>query len=474
MMVTAQEDLSTLEGIREAFLARFQAAGIGYHTLGEQVLRKYFNAESQHARPASAMTFRNFLQERTTLRDPTGLLLYFEALGANEDELRKIRATLQQEIDRKLATPAQDVALRAFRDTELEEMPYSRALAECEAATRFEQSVAAPIASVSPTQYLIGTPTGPGGPTDPRNWGLLQHVQALLEFLESVELKLQDDFAAVPASEAKKRKWVAAAGAREMALAYMSYLLEHPELAEQLMSHRRYLLQGPMPDRERRLVLAMMQRMVRTLYHPYERFVQVIVLEGTKGELHRTPDAEIAIEVVGNRLFGLGLTFLITTVLGSSGTGAFFVASQLARRELSSEPLLGPPVWSEHHEALIRSQEATLAQVNAMVEQNARVRYGDVKALFDAQDEVAKRHHYAIFEQDYASAFVRDAGTWLATELHHRGLLSDSALAKFFKEFLTSAEGKRLQQAKYPQRKFEVKPRASVRPRIKREDIERA
>lgn len=463
-METAQEDLSTLEGIREAFLARFQAAGIGYHTLGEQVLRKYFSAESQHARPASAMTFRNFLQERTTLRDPTGLLLYFETLGANEEQLRRIRATLQQDIDRKLAAPAQDTALRAFRDTELQEMPYSRALAECEAATRFEQSVAVPIASVSPTQYLIGTPNGPGGASDPRNWGLLQHTQALLEFLENIELKLQDDFAAVQASDVKKRKWLAAAGVREMAVAYMSYLLEHPELAEQLMSHRRYLLQGPMPDRERRLVVALMQRMVRCLYHPYERFAQAVVLEGVKGEPHRTPDAEIAIEVVGNRLFGVGLTFLITTVLGSSGTGAFFQASQLARREFSGEPLLGPPVWSDNHEALIRSQDATLAQVNSMVEANARVRYGDLKAVFDKQDAVAKQHHYAIFEQDYATTFVRDAGTWLAAELHYRGLLSDGALARFLKDFLTSAEGKRLQQAKYAQRQFEVKPRPSLRP----------
>jgi hypothetical protein len=174
--------------------------------------------------------------------------------------------------------------------------------------------------------------------------------------------------------------------------------------------------------------------------------------------------------VVGNRLFGVGLTFLITTVLGSSGTGAFFVASQLARREFSGEPLLGPPVWSESHEALIRTLDGTLCQVNAMVEANARVRYGDLKALFDRQDVVAKQHHYAIFEQDYATTFVRDAGMWLATELHHRGLLSDNALAKFFKDFLTSAEGKRLQQAKYTQRQFEVKPRTSVRPRSRRDE----
>jgi hypothetical protein len=336
-------------------------------------------------------------------------------------------------------------------------MPYSRALAECEAATRFEQSIDAPIASVSPTQYLVGTPNAPGGPDDPRNWGLLQHVSALLAFIETLELKLQDDYAAVPTSDIKKRKWLAAAGVREMAVSYSCYLLEHPLLAEQLMSNRRYILQGPMPDRERRLAHALMKRVVRALHHAYERFAQVIVFEGIKGELHRTPDAEIAIEVVGNRLFAQGLAFLVTTVLGGSGTGAFFVAAQVSRREFSAEPLLGPAVWSEDHEALVRSQEATVAQVNAMVEGNARVRYGDIKALFDRQNEQAKRHHYAILEQDYADNFVRDAGVWLATEFHHRGLLNDSALSRFFKNFLMTAEGRRLHGAAYATRQFDAK-----------------
>lgn len=454
-MTSENEDLTTLEGIRETFLARFQAAAIGYHSLGEQVLSKYFDAADQHARPASAMTFRNFLQGRTTLRDPTALLLYFEALGATEEQLRRIRSTFQQDVDRRLATPAQDNALRAFRDTELEMMPYSRALAECEAATRFEQSVSSPIASLTPTQYLLGTPNGPGGMSDPRNWGMLQYCESLNDFLEAVELKLQDDFAAAAASDTKKRKWLAAAGVREIGTAYVSYLLEHPGFAERLMSHRRYLLQGPMPERERLVVLANIQRMVRCMYHPYERFAQVIVLEGERGEAHRTPDGEIALEIVGNRLFGSGLTFLMTTVLGGSGTGAFFVASQLARREFSGEPLQGPPVWSDHHEQLIRSHQRTLAEANAMLEANARVRYGELKALFDRQDENTKQYHYAIWEQDYACSIVREAGTQLASEMHHRGLLSDASLIGFLKRFLTTPEGRRLQQAQYPSRKFE-------------------
>lgn len=462
--MTDHEDLTTLDGVRAAFLARFQAAGIGYHALGEQVLRRYFAAESQLPRPASAMTFRNFLQERTTLRDPTGLLLYFEALGASDDEMRRIRATLQQEIDRRLAAPAQDVALRAFRDTELEDMPYTRALAECEAATRFEQSVAAPIASLSPTQYLLGTPNGPGGPEDPRNWGMLQHCQALLDFLEAVELRLQDHFAAVPASDGKKRKWHAAAGVREISTAYVRYLIEHPELAERLMSQRRYLLQGPMPERERRLAVAVVQRIVRCLYHPYERFAQAVVLEGERGQLHRTPDGEIALEIVGNRLFGVGLTFFMTTVLGSSGTGAFFVASQVARREFAGEELSGPAVWSEHHEALIREHERALSEANTMLEANSRVRYGELKAIFDRQSSAAKAHHIAVFEQDGAGTFVRDAGTQLASEFHHRGLLSDGSLLSFLKQFLTTAEGQKLHDAKYDVPLFEIEKPQTLRP----------
>lgn len=455
-MKMADEDLTTLEGIREAFMGRFHAAGIGYHALGDQVLRDYFSVDDQQARPASAMTFRNFLQGRTTLRDPTGILLYFRALGATDEEMRRIRATLQQEVDRRLATPAQDISLRAFRDAELEDMPYSRALAECEAATRFEDSIAAPIAAVSPTQYLLGTPGGPGGEDAPRNWGMLKRIQALDEFVQGVELKLQDDYAAVPASDLKKRKWLAAAGVRELATAYISYLIEHPELAEQLMSHRRYLLHGPLPERERRALLESMRKVVRCLCQPYERFVQAVVLEGDKQGRHRTPDAEIALEVVGNHLFGLGLTFYMTTVLGSSGTGTFFLASQFVRREFSGEPLTGPPVWSEDHAALVREHDQVLSRVGAMLEENPRVRYGDIKAQFERQEAAAKAHHYAVFERDYAASLVRTAGTMLATELHFRAVLSDSALTTFMKRFLTSAEGRRLHQAQYATRQFVV------------------
>lgn len=63
-MAEKREDLSTLEGIRAVFAARFEAASIGYHALGEQVLSDYWRTGRDRVKPASAMTFRNFLQTR--------------------------------------------------------------------------------------------------------------------------------------------------------------------------------------------------------------------------------------------------------------------------------------------------------------------------------------------------------------------------------------------------------------------------
>ena len=160
----------------------------------------------------------------------------------------------------------------------------------------------------------------------------------------------------------------------------------------------------------------------------------------------------------------MGLTFFMTTVLGSSGTGAFFVASQGARREFAHEKLPGPKVWSEGHEELIKSHERTLAEANAALEANTRMRYGEVKSIFDRQDEKAKALHYAIFEQDYAASTVRDAGMLIATEFHLRGLLSDSALMTFLKRFLTTSEGEALTNAKYAERQYPLPVRKSARP----------
>ena len=340
-------------------------------------------------------------------------------------------------------------------------MPYTRAVAEAEAATRFEESVSAPIAAVSPTQYLLGPAgTRDAGP-DPRNWGLLQHMRALAEFLERLEMRLQDDFANTPERDSKKRKWLAAAGLREEAQAYIDYLLARPELAELIMSQRRHILQGPMPERERRAAVSAVQRVVRCLYHSYERFAQEVVLDGDRKKLCRTPEGEVALEAVGERLFGITHSFHVTVVLGSTGTGAFFLASQQSRREFAHDKLKGPPVWSAQHEQLVTGQESTLAQATTLLEGNARVRYGEVKALFDRQSEDARTLHRAIWQQDRAPLLVRETGMLVAAELHRRELLSDAALLAFQKRFLTTAEGRAIQQAVYLERMYELPPAAA-------------
>src|SRR5574338_458763 len=96
-------DLGTLDGIRRTFEARQRTSGKGFHALGDEVLQVYLQATERLPKPVSAMTFRNFLQGKTSLRDPTGLELYFRALGAGDAEMRIIIATLQRELDRRLA-----------------------------------------------------------------------------------------------------------------------------------------------------------------------------------------------------------------------------------------------------------------------------------------------------------------------------------------------------------------------------------
>ncbi|MGD8862854.1 MAG: hypothetical protein PVI30_22770 [Myxococcales bacterium] len=450
------DDLSTLEEIRKTFLKRFEEISTGYHALGEEVQRAYFASDAQQARPASAMTFRNFLQGKTTLRDPTGLLLYFQVLGATPGEMKRIRVALQQEVDRRLAAPSQQQALKAFQDNALATMPYSRAVAEAEAATRFERSTAAPIASVSPLQYLLGPAGKKEAGDDPRSWGLLQHMQALAEYLEQLELRLQDDFASLPPRATRKRRRAAAAGVREAANAYTAYLLARPEVVELLLSSRRYILHGPMPERERQAAIASVQRTTRALYHCFERFAQEVVMDGDRKQLCRTPDGEIALETVAERLIGINHTFYVSVVLGSTGTGAAFLATQKARREFAGESLRGEPTWSFSHERLVRSHEEALARANAMLEANARVRYGELRQVFDDQAAEARALYFAVWERDYAPRIVREAGTLLAAELHARTLLSDSAVVAFYKRLLTSREGKELQRAAYEEPMYEA------------------
>jgi len=446
-MQDAAEELGTLEGLRDAFTARFRDGSRGYHALGELVMDRYFEDGNQFAKPVSAMTFRNFLQGRTTVRDPNGLLLYFECLGASGDEMQSIRATLQQAVDRKLAAPGHQSALAAFREGDLESMPYSRALAECEAATRFEESTSTPIAAVSPSHYLLG-PSGRRDAGPDRNaWGLLQHMGALQRFLTDLELKLQDAFAEAPPRAKRKRKWLAAAAVREAGDAYSSYLLHNPALAELLLSRRRHILHGPMPEPERKAAIASIQRVFRTLYQVFERFAQEVILDGDAKLRCKTPDGEVALETIGERLMSAVHGFYLTTVLGSEGTGGVFAAMQQARREFASDGLPGGAAWSDDHEALVARNERALAGARELTEGNSRVRYGELRRLFEGGQAEHIEHCKRVWHQDFGGSLIRHTGTLVATELHTRKLLSDGEVVAFYKFFLTSARGRELHDA---------------------------
>lgn len=451
----AAEDLDSLEGIRVAFARRFEGYDRGYHALGEQVMKRYYEADGQ-AKPASAMTFRNFLQGKTSLRDPTGLLLYFECLGADAPQMQRIRGTLQQALDRRIAAPAKQPALAAFRESDLEQMPYSRALAECEAATHFEAHTSTPIAAVAPLHYLLGPGCKRDAGPDRNNWGLLQHMDAVQRFLEDLELKLQDAFAAAAPSNAAERRWLAAAAVREAGDAYAAYLLRFPAYAELMLSRRRHILHGPMPEKERQVAIGSVKRSFRTLYRVFERFAQEVVLDGDRKQKARTPDGEIAMEIVGERLMSAVQGFYMTTVLGSTGTGGLFAAMQQSRREFADEPLKGPAGWSGDHQALVDTNDSVQRRARQMVEGNARVRYGEVKRLFETQDDSFFQHCYAVWHQDFGQVLVRQTGTLLAGELHNRGQLSDREVVAFYKFFLTSKDGLRLHSARHQPSLFDL------------------
>ena len=147
--------------------------------------------------------------------------------------------------------------------------------------------------------------------------------------------------------------------------------------------------------------------------------------------------------------------FYLTTVLGSTGTGGVFIAVQQARREFAGETLKGPAVWSDAHEALLRQNDKALSDARALTDENSRVRYGQLKALFETSNDTFIQRCYAIWHQDVGNSLVRHSGTLLATEMHARGLLSDGHLIRFYKFFLTSARGRELHAAQHEAPMFE-------------------
>ncbi|HEX6241588.1 MAG TPA: hypothetical protein VFZ61_11860, partial [Polyangiales bacterium] len=240
-------DLGTLDGIRASFEARQRTSGKGFHALGDEVLQVYLNATGRLPKPVSAMTFRNFLQGKTTLRDPTGLELYFRALGANDGEMRTIAATLQSELDRRLSQSRTQAQQRALDGLSLSSMPYSRALLECEVVTWLEDSVAAPVTHLTPRQYLYGPDgTEEAGP-DPERWGLLQHLDELTRIMARLDQTASAGLEAIPEQAHARRLAQAAADLRWSATAYAEWLVLRPRAGDLLFSRRRFMLHGFFP-----------------------------------------------------------------------------------------------------------------------------------------------------------------------------------------------------------------------------------
>ncbi len=446
------QDLNTLDGIRARFESRQRASGRGFHALGEDVLADYWQASQSQPRPVSAMTFRNFLQGKTTLRDPTGLELYFCALGASDDEMKVIRATLQHELDRRIASPRQQAALRPFDEVELESMPYSRALVECEVLTRLEDSVSAPVTHLTPREYLLGPEAQREAGPDPERWGLVQHLEELARYVETLDHGLACALEAVARRATQKRRVHAAADLRETLTAYAHWLTFRPRAADLFFSRRRYMLHGLVPEDHRELAIGLAKRCARLLFAPVERLTFEVVLEARE---HRgsigTQRAEAALEVVTERLLATVNSYYLTVVQGTQGTGASFRAAYQFRRNHGGHA----DSWDGRHDTLVNDYDAAVQAANRALEEDVRLPYGKLKAIYDAQFAAARPLMFDIFESDYAPRLVREGLSGLLSELHRADVLSDKRMLALTKDLFTSRAGHEVLEARHEPHRYE-------------------
>lgn len=453
--MSEQQDVSegsllTLDGIRARFQALQRTSGKGFHALGEEVLSAYFQA-TELPRPVSAMTFRNFLQGKP-LRDPTGLELYFRALGATEQDMRTIRSTLQHELDRRLASPRTQATLKAFDDLDIANLPYSRVLAECEVVTRLEGSVSAPVTHLTPREYLFGPDGTPDAGPDPERWGLLQHLDDLTRYLAKLDHALAEGLEAIPRSARRKRRLQAAADLREAASAYVNWLLYRPRGGDLLFSRRRFMLHGYFPEADRQLAIARAKRASRLLFGFLDRFAYESLVRDKRDEAQlRTPQAEVALEVVAERMMAIINSFYFTVVQGSVGTGAMFRAGYQLRQENAAVP----GGFTEMHQQLISSYDAALLEGNRRLEEDLRMPYETLRKVFDAQCRAARPVMFEVWKRDYAGGLVRQCLQLLISELHHHNVLDDARVLTLTKELCLGRPSQELFDACHAQRFYE-------------------
>jgi hypothetical protein len=446
-------DLTSLDGIRKTFEERQRSSGKGFHALGDEVLSAYWQAGDRMPKPVSAMTFRNFLQGKTTLRDPTGLELYFRALGAGDDEMRTIVGTLQRALDRRLAMPRTQAAQRAFDGLSLAGMPYSRALVECEVVTRLEDSVAAPLTHLTPREYLLGPDGVEEAGDDPERWGLLQHLDDLMGTMARLDQQLTEGLEAVPESDRARRRVHAAADLREAASVYVHWLTTRPRAGDLLFSRRRFMLHGFFPETERKLAIARAKRVSRIVFGFTDRLArECFAADAREQQLLRTPLAENALEMAAERVFAIINAFYLDVVQGSQGTAAAFHATYQLRSENKGAPLgVGPT-----HERLISAYEATVRAANHKLEEDVRVPYGELAQIYTDHFHDARRVMLELWQTDYAPHLARQSLSLLLSALHTQGVFDDKRFLHFTKELFTGREAERLRDAQHQDGVFDA------------------
>jgi hypothetical protein len=403
-------------------------------------------------KPVSAMTFRNFLQGKTTLRDPTGLELYFRALGAGDDEMRTIVGTLQRALDRRLALPRTQAAQRAFDGLSLAGMPYSRALVECEVVTRLEDSVAAPVTHLTPREYLLGPDGVEDAGADPERWGLLQHLDDLTRIMTDLDQRLTEGLEAVPEGDRGGRCAHAAADLREAASIYAHWLTTRPRAGDLMFSRRRFMLHGFFPESERQLAIARTKRVSRIVFGFTERLACECFAAGARDQaLLKSPRGENALEMAAERILAIVDQFYFGVVQGSLGTAAVFHATYQLRDENKGEPL----GTGEAHAQLASSYEAAVRAANRRLEEDVRVPYGELAQIYADHFQAARGVMLEIWERDYAPHLVRQSLSLLLGALHAQGMIDDKRFLALSKDLFTGKDAERLLRARHKNSLFD-------------------
>jgi hypothetical protein len=279
----------------------------------------------------------------------------------------------------------------------------------------------------------------------------VQHLDELNSYIARLDQTLEDALEELPRKAQEKRSMHSAADLREVTSAYAHWLLYRPRAADLFFSRRRFMLHGMFPEEHRELAIALAKRTGRVFHRCVERLAIEAVLEGkAKEDALRTPQAENALEHITENVMENVHGFYLTVVQGSLGTGAAFRAAFQYRRD--NRDLR--PDFAAQHETLITSYDQAVAQANRALEDDVRIPYGKLKAVYDAQFAAARPAMFGVWETSYAPLVVQKTLSMLVTELHRVGVLSDKAFLGAMKELFTSARGKDVLLSRHAERRY--------------------